>query len=1047
MLKIFIERPVLSSVISIILVILGILGLSQLPVTQYPDIAPPTVQINASYPGANAETILQSVVIPLEEQINGVEGMTYITSTASNTGSASITVFFQQDVDPDIAAVNVQNRVSRANSILPAEVVRAGVTVNKQQSSALMYAAVYSTNPEYDDTYIQNYLNIYVRPEIQRINGVGDMNVFGGKDYAMRIWLDPIKMASYNLSTREVISAIGEQSLEAAAGSVGQNAGEAFEYVIKYKGRYNTPEQYENIIIKALGNGQFLYLKDVAKIEMDAFSYTSFGRSRGYPAISFGIFQTPGSNAQDIIEEIYVKLDELKAEFPEGLDYVINYDTNRFLTASIGKVKKTLIEAFLLVFLVVFLFLQDIRTTLIPAIAVPVSIIGTFFFLGLLGYSLNLLSLFALILAIGIVVDDAIVVVEAIYAKMEDGAENAKEASVTAMSEISGAIISITLVMAAVFVPITFIQGPAGVFYEQFGVTLIIAILISAVNALTLSPALSAIFLKPHSKDKTKKLSLMQRFFIAFNTAFNVSRARYTNSLSFLIKNKWVPASVLILSVGIIYWTSETLPKGFVPIEDRGVIFINMELPPGSSLDRTYRITEELYTEIAKIEGIRTATVISGRNFFAGAGSSYGMGFINLENWEDRTTEETSVNGIIAQLNVIAKKFSDANIVFFTPPSVPGFGSAEGFTVQLLDRMSGELTELDGNAKDFVSRLMQEPEIGFASNSFSTNFPQLELDIDVARAKEAGITVNEILATLQGYIGGFYASDFTRFGKQYRVFVQALPENRSNTESLNSIYVKIGNGEMAPISQFVSLERVYGPQTVNRFNLFNSVTINGSAAPGFSSGNAINAIERVAADNLPNNYSVAYSGITREEIATSGQAVVIFLLSILFVYFLLAAQYESFVLPLSVIFSLPIGVAGAYLSTMVFGLENNIYFQIALIMLLGLLAKNAILIVEFARQRRQQGMSIVESAIDGARVRLRPILMTSFAFILGLLPLVLATGVGAQGNNSIGTGAAGGLLIGTVIGVFIIPVLYVVFQWLDERIRPSAVPESKDVRN
>ncbi len=1042
MLKIFIERPVLSSVISIILVILGMLGLSQLPVTQYPDIAPPTVQVSANYPGANAETILQSVIIPLEEQINGVEGMTYITSTASNTGSATINVFFEQDVDPDIAAVNVQNRVSRANSILPADVVRAGVTTNKQQSSALLYAAVFSTNPEYNDTYIQNYLNIYVRPEIQRINGVGNMNVFGGKDYAMRVWLDPAKLASYNLSTREVIAAIGEQSLEAAAGSLGQNTGEAFEYVIKYKGRYNTPEEYENIIIKALGDGKFLYLKDVAKVEMDAFSYGTFARSRGYPAMSFGIFQTPGSNAQEIIEEIYVKLDELKADFPEGLDYVINYDTNRFLTASINKVKKTLIEAFLLVFLVVFVFLQNFRTTLIPAIAVPVSIIGTFFFLGLLGYSINLLTLFALILAIGIVVDDAIVVVEAIYAKMEEGAENAKVASKQAMGEISGAIISITLVMAAVFVPITFIQGPAGVFYEQVGVTLIIAILISAVNALTLSPALSAIFLKPHKDSTAKKRNLLQRFFVGFNVVFNANRARYTRALGFLIKHKWVPIGVLALSVLSIYLINNNLPKGFVPTEDRGVIFINLELPPGASLDRTYKITEDLYTEMAKVEGVRTATVISGRNFFAGAGSSYGMGFVNLNDWEDRNTEATSVTGIIKQFNEIAKQFSDANIVFFTPPSVPGFGAAEGFTVQLLDRMSGELTELDGNAGDFVSRLMQEPEIGFASNSFSTGFPQLELDIDVARAKESGVTVNEILATLQGYVGGFYASDFTRFGKQYRVFVQALPEDRSTVESLNSMFIKTANGEMAPISQFVTLERVYGPQTVNRFNLFNSVTVNGSAAPGFSSGDAIAAIERVAADNLPNNYSVAYSGITREEIASSGQALVIFMLSILFVYFLLAAQYESFILPLSVIFSLPIGVAGAYFTTMVFGLENNIYFQIALIMLLGLLAKNAILIVEFAKQRRDQGMSIVESAIEGARVRLRPILMTSFAFILGLLPLVLATGVGAQGNNSIGTGAAGGLLIGTVIGVFIIPVLYVFFQWLDERIRPSIVPEN-----
>ncbi|UAB82012.1 efflux RND transporter permease subunit [Marixanthomonas sp. SCSIO 43207] len=1040
MLKTFIERPVLSTVISIIIVILGVLGLSQLPVTQYPDIAPPTVQVNASYPGANAETILESVIVPIEEQINGVEGMTYITSSASNNGSASISVFFEQGYDPDIAAVNVQNRVSRANAVLPAEVIRAGVTTTKKQNSALLYAGLYSTNSDYDDTYIQNYLNINVKPELQRINGVGEVNVFGGKDYAMRIWLDPAKMASYGLVPSDVTNAIGEQSLEAAAGSLGQNAGESFEYVLKYKGRYKTAEEYQNIIIKAKDNGELLRVKDVGKVELDAFSYSSLSRSKGNPAISFGIFQTPGSNAQEIIEKIYTKLDELKEDFPEGVDYIVNYDTNKFLTASIGKVKTTLIEAFLLVFLVVFIFLQDLKSTLIPAIAVPVSIIGTFFFLNVLGYSINLLTLFALVLAIGIVVDDAIVVVEAVHAKLEEGAESAKKASVSAMNEISGAIVSITLVMAAVFIPITFIQGPSGVFYEQFGVTLIVAILISALNALTLSPALCAVFLKPHSENGKKK-NLLQRFYTAFNTAFKATTEKYTRSLGFLVRHKWITALVLVVAAVAIFWADSTIPKGFVPTEDRGVIFVNAELPPGSSLDRSYEVSETLYEQMQTVKGIRTATVIAGRNFFSGAGSSNAMGFIILDNWEDRDSEETSVEGIIAQLNKKATAISDANIIYFTPPSVPGFGSADGFEVQLIDRASGELKALDNTANQFVGGLFQRPEIAFASNPFSTNYPQLEMDINVAKAKEAGVTISDILSTLQGYVGGIYTANFSRFGKQFRVFVQALPEDRIDKQSLNSMFLKTPSGEMAPVSQFVSLNRIYGPQTVTRFNLFNSVALNGSSAPGYSSGDAITAIEEVAEQTLPNEYDIAFSGLTREEIASSGQAGIIFLLSIVFVYFLLAAQYESYLLPFSVILSLPIGVAGAYFTTWIAGLENNIYFQIALIMLMGLLAKNAILIVEFAIQRRKDGMSLTESAIEGARVRLRPILMTSFAFILGLMPLVLASGVGAAGNRSIGTGAAGGLLIGTVFGVFIIPILFIVFQWLQEKIgkKPEAV--------
>ncbi|MGQ3678497.1 efflux RND transporter permease subunit [Tenacibaculum discolor] len=1045
MLQKFIERPVLSTVISIIIVILGVLSLTQLPVTQYPDIAPPTVQVTASYPGASAETILESVIVPIEEQINGVEGMTYMTSTASNTGTASIQVFFEQGYDPDIAAVNVQNRVARANALLPSEVTRAGVITAKQQNSALLYAAIFSTNPEYDDVFIQNYLNINVKPELQRVSGVGAVNVFGAKDYSMRVWLDPAKMASYKLEPREVIAAINEQSLEAAAGSLGQNTGESFEYVIKYKGRYKTAKEYENVVVKALGNGQFLRVKDVAKVELDAFSYSSLSRTNGNPALNFGVFQTPGSNAQEIIENIYVKLEDLKKDFPEGLDYIINYDTNKFLTASVDKVKSTLIEAFLLVFIVVFIFLQDFKSTLIPAIAVPVSIIGTFFFLNLFGYSINLLTLFALILAIGIVVDDAIVVVEAVHAKLEEGAESAKKASISAMSEISGAIVSITLVMMAVFVPITFIQGPSGVFYEQFGVTLMVAILISAVNALTLTPALSALLLKPHNDDHKKK-GLLQRFYDAFNAGFNAVTNKYTQSLGFLVKHKWVTAGILGLSVLAIVWASNTIPTGFVPSEDRGVIFMNAELPAGSSLDRSYKVTEKLYESIKGIEGIKGASFISGRNFFSGSGSSYAMGFIILEDWNKRESDAGSVKSIVGQLFGKAAMIPDANIIFFTPPSVPGFGSADGFEMRLLDRAAKPLTEMDATAKEFVGLLNQQPEIAYASNSFDTGFPQLELDINVERAKEAGVSTSSILSALQGYVGGNYAADFSRFGKQFRVFVQSLPEDRVNEESLNSMFIKTPSGEMTPISQFVSLKRVYGPQTVNRFNLFNSVTVNGGVTPGFSTGDAITKINTLAENSLPEGYSVAYSGITREEIASSGQSNIIFMISILFVYFLLAAQYESYLLPLSVIFSLPIGVAGAYYTTYLAGLENNIYFQIALIMLLGLLAKNAILIVEFAIQRRKQGKSLYEAAIEGAKVRLRPILMTSFAFILGLMPLVLAKGVGAAGNNSIGTGAAGGLLIGTLIGVFVIPVLFVVFQWLQEKVssKPVVIETKED---
>lgn len=1038
MIKKFINRPVLSTVISILIVILGVLGLTSLPVTQYPDIAPPTVSVRANYTGANAETVMKSVVVPLEEQINGVEGMDYITSTAGNDGSAQIQVFFKQGIDPDIAAVNVQNRVSRASPLLPSEVTRSGVVTQKQQTSALMYLSFYSENKNIDDVYLQNFLNINVIPNLQRINGVGEANVFGGKNYSMRVWLDPAKLAAYGITPTDVTTAINEQSREAAAGSLGQNSGSAFEYIIKYVGKFSDKEQYDNIIVKALPDGQNLMLKDVAKVELGGLSYSGVGENGNNPSISMGIFQTPGSNAQEIIEKIKAQLKANESTYPEGVKYTFNFDTNEFLDASIEKVIHTLIEAFILVFIVVYIFLQDFRSTLIPAIAVPVSIVGTFFFLNLFGYSLNLLTLFALVLAIGIVVDDAIVVVEAVHAKMENGISNAKKATIEAMDEITGAIISITLVMAAVFIPVTFITGPTGVFYQQFGITLIIAIVISAINALTLSPVLCSLFLKPHDAhhEDYKNKNFIQKFFYKFNIAFRTITERYAKGFTFLIKHKWVTLIIFAITGGIIFWTSSTMKKGFVPTEDRGIIFTDVQLPPGASMERTYNVLKTLQANALKIPGIQNVTISTGRGLLSGNGSNNGLAFVKLKPFNDRKGEGLSSEEITKKLFGLVGKVPDAKVVFFQPPSVPGFGNSAGFEMVLLDKAGGDFSELDQKTNELIGNLMKRPEIEFAQTSFNTKYPQYQMEINVPLAKQKGISVNSILETMQGYIGGIYSADFTKYGKQFRVMVQALPENRESAESLNQLYVKTNQGAMAPISQFVTLKKTYGPQSVGRYNLFTSVKITGANAAGYSSGDAIAAVQQVAGETLDQNYSVEFTGLSREELASGSQTVLIFALSLVFVYFILAAQYESYILPLTVVISLPLGVMGAYFGQKIMGLENNIYFQIALIMLVGLLAKNAILIVEFAVQRRHHGESIVTSAINASKARLRPILMTSLAFIFGLLPLVLASGIGAVGNRSIATGAAIGLLIGTILGVFVIPVLYVIFQTLQEKIKP-----------
>ncbi|ORL44801.1 AcrB/AcrD family RND transport protein [Zunongwangia atlantica 22II14-10F7] len=1031
--------------ISIIIVILGVLGLSNLPVEQYPDIAPPTVQVTANFTGASAETILESVIIPIEEQINGVEGMTYITSTATNNGTAEITVYFDQNTDPDIDAVNVQNRVALANPLLPQEVTQAGVVTQKRQTSSLMFLSFYSTNPDYDATFINNYLNINVVPEFKRVSGVGDVNVFSRQDYAMRIWLNPDKLANYNLVPADVTAALNEQSLEAAAGTLGQNNGETFSYTIKYPGRYKEEGQYEDIIIKALGNGEFLRLKDVAEIQLDAQNYQVNSRTLGHPSVSMAIYQTKGSNAQEIIENIKSRMEELKQDFPEGMDVFIPFDTNEFLNASIDKVVHTLFEAFILVFVVVFIFLQDFRSTLIPAIAVPVSIVGTFFFLNLFGYSINLLTLFALVLAIGIVVDDAIVVVEAVHAKIDEGAKDAQKATIDAMHEISGAIVSITLVMAAVFIPVTFITGPTGVFYEQFGITLIVSIFISAVNALTLSPALCALFLKPHDEHEDhKKKNFLQRFYAAFNRGFNATINRYGKSLHFLYKHKWITAVILILSAVGIWWTASTTPTGFVPNEDRGIVFANVELPAGSSLDKTNQITGELYNKVKDLPGIEGLNMVDGFSLLNGQGSNYALGFIKLEDWSKRGEDSLSADAITGKLFGIAATIPDANIIFFAPPSIPGFSASSGVEVNLLDRSGGNFKDLDQANQEFMQNIMSHPEVQYAQSAFNTNYPQYQMDINIPLAKQTGVTISDIFATIQGYVGGIYAADFSRFGKQYRVYIQAYPEERADKDDLNKMFIRTNTGDMSPLSEYVSLERVYGPQSVTRFNLFNSTKLNVAMNPGFSSGDGISIVEQEAS-KLANNYDIAYSGLTREEVSAGSQTVMIFILCVVFVYFLLSAQYESYLLPFSVLLSLPLGIFGAYFSTKIMGLQNNIYFQIALIMLVGLLAKNAILIVEFAIQRRKNGESIVDAAIDGAKARLRPILMTSFAFILGLMPLVLANGVGAAGNRSIGTGAVGGLLIGTVLGVFVIPILFILFQWLQEKVgkKPEAVKNTE----
>ncbi len=1045
MLKRFIERPVLSTVISVLIVLLGILGLLKLPIEQYPNISPPTIQVSATYSGANTSTVLNSIIIPLEQQINGVEGMTYMTSTATNTGSASISVFFNVGTDPDQAAVDVQNRISAAQGKLPQVVIKTGVTVRKQQSSNLLIASVYSDKPEYDQKFLQNYAAINLVPQLQRVNGVGAASVFGSAmTYAMRIWLKPDVMSIYGITTDDVSNALAEQNVEAAPGKFGENDNQTFQYTITYTGTLISTQQFENIIIKSTGNGQYLRLKDIARIELGAQTYTGSTATNGKQSVGISIAQTPGSNAHDVILNSQKVIEQAAQTFPAGIHFTYLVDINQFLDASISKVVHTLIECFLLVFLVILIFLQDLRSTIIHGISVPVAITGTFFFLYLFGFSINLLTLFALVLAIGIVVDDAIVVVEAVHSKLESGYTSPRKAAIDAMSEISGAIVSITLVMASVFVPVTFVTGSAGVFYRQFGITLAIAIMISAVNALTLSPALAAMFLKPPKhEEEGKKKNLVQRFGIAFNTGYEALTQKYIRVVKFLSIKKWLTLLIIAAFGTLFYLLLKSTPTSFVPDEDMGTIFANITLPPASTMERVQLINNEVDSIAHTIPQVQNTMRTLGQNFIAGSGSSYGMVIIRLIPWDERP--HVTNTDVIKQLTQKISQIRGATITFMNQPTITGFGTSGGFTFQLQDRASHSSAEFYKVGQKFLDELSNRPEIQYATTSFNPNFPQYQLSVDIAKCKDAGVSLTDILSTMQVFYGSSYVSDFFEFDQEYQVIVQADTSYRASPSLLKNVTVKAGDGTMVPITEFITLKRVFGPETATRFNMYNSMSVNGSPNEGYSTGQALLAIQQTSAQSLPSGYSFEYSGISREEQNSGAQMVYIFVLCLSFVYLLLSALYESYLLPFAVLLSLPIGLSGVFVFAKLFGIDNNIYMQISIIMLIGLLAKNAILMVEFSLERRRKGMDLMQSALEGAKARLRPILMTSLAFVCGLLPLIFASGVGAHGDKSIGTGAIGGMLFGTLLGVFVIPALYVLFQSLQEKIKTNKYDENGEL--
>ncbi len=1125
-LDLFINRPVLSTVISIFIVILGTMGLMQIPITQYPDIAPPTVQVSTAYMGANAQTVLNSVIAPLEEQINGVENMDYMSSSATNTGQASIQITFKMGTDPDMAAVNVQNRVAKATGLLPAEVTQVGVITQKRQSSMLMVFSLVDAEDRYSSDFLENYVKINLIPQVQRVAGVGDAQVFAGS-YAMRIWLDPEKMASYGLIPTDVSAVLAEQNIEAAPGNIGEREHQTFQYTLRYRGRLQEASQFENIVIKSNADGSLIRLKDIARVELGSESYSFGTRTNGHKSVGCMVSQIAGSNATKIIQDIEKTLEESKSSMPAGLEIHVAQNVNDFLFASIHEVVKTLIEAFVLVFLVVFIFLQDLRSTLIPTIAIPVALVGTFLVLNLIGFSLNLLTLSALVLAIAIVVDDAIVVVEGVHAKLDLGYTSARTASLDAMRELGGAIVSITLVMMAVFVPVSFMGGTSGTFYRQFGITMAVAIGFSALNALTLSPALCAIFLKAHNDHRSlgervqvaQKAALEQmkekyavkgkkfglslapwltllllvativmmvvglftfenviisiiawgiaivailglfsdRFITAFNQWYERILERYKKNVNHFVRRPWLSMGLVVASIGGLFWMMQATPTTLVPTEDTGNLVGMVSMPPGTSQDRTDEVLQQVEKMVMASPLVKNSMVLSGFSIMGDEGPSYGSFFIKLKPWEERNAVTESAKMVFINLLLESQKsFKDAQVFFFQPPMIMGYGMTNGFSLNLQDRTGGELSKFKDVATNFIAELNKRPEIQTAQTNFDTKFPQYIIDIDAAQCKRAGISPRDVLSTLQGYFGGLYSSNFNRFGKIYRVIVQAEFSARANIESLNNIKVRNARGQMAPITQFMTLTPTEGPDNINRFNMFTSISINGNPADGYTSGQAIQAVEEVAKASLPVGYTYEYSGLTREEQSSSGNTTaIVFGLCFLFIYLLLAAQYESYLLPLAVLLSVPFGLLGSFLFIQgigslsllpgvagqimgaVFGeAQNNIYVQIALIMLIGLLAKNAILIVEFALDRRKAGMSITTASLEGAAARLRPILMTSMAMIIGLLPMMFAFGVGANGNRSLGTTAIGGMLIGMICQIFVVPALFRIFQGLQERIKP-----------
>ena len=1040
-LRTFIERPVLSAVISITIVVVGIIGLFSLPVEQYPDIAPPTIMVSTTYYGASAETLQKSVIAPLEEAINGVEDMTYMTSSATNSGSVSITVYFKQGTDPDMAAVNVQNRVSRATGQLPAEVTQVGVTTSKRQTSILQMFSLYSPDDSYDENFLSNYISINLKPQILRISGVGDLMIMGG-EYSMRVWMKPDVMAQYKLIPSDITGVLAEQNIESATGSFGENSDETYQYTMKYTGRLITPEEFGDIVIRSTDNGEVLKLKDVADIQLGQDSYAYHGGMDGHPGVSCMVFQTAGSNATEVNQNIDKLLEEASKDLPKGVELTQMMSSNDFLFASIHEVVKTLIEAIILVILVVYVFLQDFRSTLIPLVGIVVSLVGTFAFMAIAGFSINLLTLFALVLVIGTVVDDAIIVVEAVQARFDVGYRSSYMASIDAMKGISNAVITSSLVFMAVFIPVSFMGGTSGTFYTQFGLTMAVAVGISAINALTLSPALCALLLKPYiNEDGTQKNNFAARFRKAFNSAFDVMVDKYKTIVLFFIKRRWLAWSLLACSVVLLVLLMNNTKTSLVPDEDQGVIFVNVSTAAGSSLTTTDKVMERIEKRLIEIPQLKHVQKVAGYGLLAGQGSSFGMLILKLKPWDERSGDEDNVQSVIGQVYARTADIKDASVFAISPGMIPGYGMGNALELHMQDKMGGDMNEFFTTTQQYLGALNQRPEISMAYSTFDVRYPQWTVEVDAAKCKRAGITPDAVLSTLSGYYGGQYVSNFNRFSKVYRVMIQADPVFRLDETSLDNAFVRMSNGEMAPLSQFVTLTRSYGAESLSRFNMYNSIAVNAMPADGYSTGDAIKAVQETAEQSLPKGYGYDYGGITREENQQSGTTIIIFGICFLMIYLILSALYESFIIPFAVLLSVPCGLMGSFLFAWMFGLENNIYLQTGLIMLIGLLAKTAILLTEYAAERRKAGMGLIASAVSAAKARLRPILMTALTMIFGLFPLMMSSGVGANGNRSLGTGVVGGMTIGTLALLFIVPTLFIAFQWLQERLRPvQSVP-------